>query len=677
MRIGVIDSGIGGLTVLSSLISKCPNHEYIYFGDIIHLPYGEKTKEEIVDYTNNIIKFLESEKVDLVVIACGTISSHIEYVKSNVPLIDIISPLEGKLDDYKKISIMATPLTIKTNAFKKYINTELNLIPCQKFVPIIENNNYKKLDKVINEYLETTKDSDALILGCTHYPIIKNEISKCFSGDIICLDKYVVDIIKDMKESKSSLKLYFSAITEKLLENVKRILDKDDLNIERKCVYMLENKKILILGMARSGYHAAKLLHSSNEIIITDKNDQKEENVKELESLGVKFIKSESGVELLDSSFDLIIKNPGIEPSHPIVKKASELNIKIVNEMEVAYNYLPKSVKIIGITGSNGKTTTTTILYNLLKLHGIDTILGGNIGYPLSEVVGKVNVNSVLVLEISDHQLYNLDTFKTDISVLTNICPTHLDFHGTYENYKNTKKKIFNHHTNLDKAFINYKNEDSMNITENILSDKNYFNNEKNYYNEKGIYINNELVIELNDIKIKGSHNYENILAALVVLKEFAFDKEIIKDYLSQFNGVEHRIEVVDSKSKINFYNDSKATNPTSTLTALKTMANPTHLILGGMERSQDFNELNEYIKIVKCIYAIGEVTDRVYEYANNLGINCIKCYTLENAMNEIKEKVQFNDAVLLSPASASWDQYDKFETRGEEFKKLVEKLFD
>ena len=677
MRIGVIDSGIGGLTVLSSLINKCPNHEYIYFGDTIHLPYGEKTKEEIVDYTNNIIKFLESEKVDLVVIACGTISSHIEYVKSNVPLIDIISPLKGKLDDYKKISIMATPLTIKTNAFKKYINTELNLIPCQKFVPIIENNNYKKLDKVINEYIKTTKDSDALILGCTHYPIIKNEISKYFSGDIICLDKYIVDIIKDMKESKSSLKLYFSAITEKLLENVKRILDKDDLNIERKCVYMLENKKILILGMARSGYHAAKLLHSSNEIIITDKNDQKEENVKELESLGVKFIKSESGVELLDSSFDLIIKNPGIEPSHPIVKKASELNIKIVNEMEVAYNYLPKSVKIIGITGSNGKTTTTTILYSLLKLHGIDTILGGNIGYPLSEVVGKVNVNSVLVLEISDHQLYNLDTFKTDISVLTNICPTHLDFHGTYENYKNTKKKIFNHHTNLDKAFINYKNEDSMNITENILSDKNYFNNEKNYYNEKGIYINNELVIELNDIKIKGSHNYENILAALVVLKEFAFDKEIIKDYLSQFNGVEHRIEVVDSKSKINFYNDSKATNPTSTLTALKTMANPTHLILGGMERSQDFNELNEYIKIVKCIYAIGEVTDRVYEYANNLGINCIKCYTLENAMNEIKEKVQFNDAVLLSPASASWDQYDKFETRGEEFKKLVEKLFD
>ena len=440
---------------------------------------------------------------------------------------------------------------------------------------------------------------------------------------------------------------------------------------------MLENKKILILGMARSGYHAAKLLAENNEIIITDRSEQKKELVEELESLDVKFIQSETGLELLDESFDLIIKNPGIAPTHPLVKKANELEIRVVNEMEVAYHYLPKNVKIIGITGSNGKTTTTTILYNLLKLHGINVILGGNIGFPLSEVVSLVNENSVLVLEISDHQLYNLDTFKTDISVLTNICPTHLDFHGNYENYKNTKKKIFNNHTNLDMAIINYKNVDSLKITNDIISLKEYFNNEINYYNEKGIYINNELVISLDDIKIKGEHNYENIIAALIVLKKFAFDKEIIKVYLSTFNGVEHRIEIVDSKSKIDFYNDSKATNPTSTLIALKTMVLPIHLILGGMERKQDFNELNGYIEKVKCIYAIGEVTDRVYDYANKLNIDCFKCYTLDNAMYEIKKRVCDNEAVLLSPASASWDQYDKFETRGEEFKNLVEKLFD
>ncbi|MBE6156793.1 MAG: UDP-N-acetylmuramoyl-L-alanine--D-glutamate ligase [Firmicutes bacterium] len=440
---------------------------------------------------------------------------------------------------------------------------------------------------------------------------------------------------------------------------------------------MIENKKILVLGMARSGYHVAKLLASKNKIIVTDRSEQKEELVNELTNLGVTFIKNDTGIELLDDSIDLLIKNPGIEPTHPCVKKAMELGIPIVNEMEVAYHYLPANTKIIGITGSNGKTTTTTILYNLLKLHNIDAILGGNIGYPLSEVVATVKDNSVLVLEISDHQLFNLQRFKTDISILTNLCPTHLDFHGNYENYINVKKKIFNHHDESNKAFINFKNEDSLKITKDIKSKKIYFNNEANYYDEKGIYIDGELVVSLKNIKIKGSHNYENILAALMGLKEFAFDKEIIKNYLQNFNGVEHRIEVVDANIEVDFYNDSKATNPTSTLTALKTMTKPTRLILGGMERNQDFNELNDEINIVSCIYAIGEVTDRIAEYALSKNIQCVKCYTLDKAMEYIKKDLVNGEAVLLSPASASWDQYDKFETRGEEFKKLVENLFE
>ena len=440
---------------------------------------------------------------------------------------------------------------------------------------------------------------------------------------------------------------------------------------------MIENKKIFVLGLARSGYAVSKLLCDKNEIVVVDKNDSDIETINELQKLGVQFIKSETGEEILDDSFDLMIKNPGIEPKQACVKKALSLNIPIVNEMEVAYHYLPKNVKIIGVTGSNGKTTTTTILYNLLKMHNIEVTLGGNIGIPLSEVVKDIKNNSVLLLEISDHQLYNLNEFKTDISVLTNICPTHLDFHGNYENYKNVKKKIFNHHTKNDLSIINYTNVDSMEITKDINSRKIYFNNKENYYNNEAIYINNEQVIKLQDIKIKGTHNYENILAALLVLKEFAFDGYLIKEFLSKFGGVEHRIEIVDSNSGIDFYNDSKATNPTSTLVALKAMNKPTHLILGGMERSQDFNELNAEIGIVKCIYAIGSVTDRVYEYAKSKDIECYKCNTLECAMEKIRESVKKGEAVLLSPASASWDQYDKFETRGENYKKLVEKLFN
>ncbi len=444
---------------------------------------------------------------------------------------------------------------------------------------------------------------------------------------------------------------------------------------------MIKNKKILVLGLAKSGLAVTKLLYQDNLVIVTDKSDKDEMRINELKDLGVEFILSETGAEILDNTFDLVIKNPGIFPFQECVVKANKLGIKVVNEMEVGYGYLPKNVKIIGVTGSNGKTTTTTMIYDLLKKFNKPVHLGGNIGYPLCEIVKDIKENSILLLEISDHQLYNLDTFKTNISVLTNICPTHLDYYeNDYNAYKNTKKKIFNHHTKEDLAIINQNNQDSLDITGDINSHKEYFNSEDNYYDEEGIYVDRRLVINIKDIKIIGNHNYENILACLLVLKEFVNleeNKEIIKEYFKTFNGVEHRIEVVDSKSNLKFYNDSKATNPTSTITALKVMPNNVLLILGGMERSQDFNELSGVISKVKTIYAIGEVTDRIYEYAQKNNLNCQKCYTLEKAMLKIKENAQNGETILLSPASASWDQYDKFESRGEEFKKLVEKLFN
>lgn len=236
MKIGVLDSGVGGLTVLKSLLKSCPNHEYIYYGDTLHLPYGEKTKEEIIEYANNIINFFENEGVDLIVVACGTLSSNKEYLKSNKEIIDIISPLEKRLDNYRKVSIIATPLSVKTNAFKKYINTNINLIACPRLVPIIESNDYSNLDRVLEEYLNNAKESDALVLGCTHYPLIKNYIEKKFSGDIICLDKFVVEIVNGFKPSKNDLKLYFSKVDNTLEDNVKRILETENIKIERKCL---------------------------------------------------------------------------------------------------------------------------------------------------------------------------------------------------------------------------------------------------------------------------------------------------------------------------------------------------------------------------------------------------------------------------------------------------------
>ena len=440
---------------------------------------------------------------------------------------------------------------------------------------------------------------------------------------------------------------------------------------------MYENKKILIIGAAKSGISVAKLLsNKGNDITLSDLKPLDEQIHKELEDLGIKIVIGDNQIDLIDNSYDLIIKNPAILYTSPIVKKIEELNIPVANEMEVAYHFLPKNITIIGVTGSNGKTTTTTLIYELLKRHNKSVVLGGNIGYPLAQVIDEVKDNDILLLEISDHQLCDVHDFKTNISVLTNICPTHLDYHGTYDHYKWTKKKIFNNHTKDDIAIINKANEDAMEVSNDILSTKHYFNDDNNYYDEESIYIDNNKVMDINDIMLKGTHNYENILAALLVLKNLCeLDKNVIKEFLNSFSGVEHRLEFVREKDGVKYYNDSKATNPTATITALKTFNQPIHLILGGMERNQDFNELNDYMQCVKKIYAIGTVTQRVVDYAKERGIDCVACQTLAKAVSELPNNVESGDVVLLSTASSSQDVYAKFEDRGNEFKNLVANL--
>ena len=439
---------------------------------------------------------------------------------------------------------------------------------------------------------------------------------------------------------------------------------------------MFENKKIFILGMARSGYEAAKLLSDyNNEIIVTDGKEQKEELVSELESLGVKVIITSDQLSLLDDSFDYVIKNPGIKYDNPVVVKAKELGIKVINEVEMAYSFLDKSVNIIGVTGSNGKTTTTTLISEFMKNSFDNVYLGGNIGIPLSNFVRDIKSNSYLILEISDHQLCDMYDFKTNVSVLTNITPTHLDFHKSYEVYQMTKKKIFNNHTSDDLAVINKDDEVSMKITDDIKSAKVYYGHDKTnlaYYDEDGIYYDGKLVIKLDDIILKGKHNYQNIMGAIIAVKKYGVTDEVIQKVLKEFKGVEHRLEYVDTINGVTYYNDSKATNCVSTITALNSFNQPTILLLGGYDRGHSFHDLDDSMKNVKCVVCFGETKNRIEEFCNDLNIKCYKNDTLKEAMNVVKDICTPGDVVLLSPACASWDQYDKFEDRGDEFKKLV-----
>ena len=234
---------------------------------------------------------------------------------------------------------------------------------------------------------------------------------------------------------------------------------------------MFKNKKIFILGMARSGYEAAKLLSKDNIILITDKKEQELTKVEELEKLGVVVKIVDDPINLFDSTYDYVIKNPGIKLDHPIVVKAKSLSIPVINEVEVAYHFLPK-VKIIGITGSNGKTTTTTLTYEILKKANLPVHLGGNIGYPLCSLVNKCKDGDILVLEISGHQLHDCKDFKTNIGVMTNLSEVHIDHFGSYDNYKYNKSLIFRNHTEKDIAILNVENKDVLDVTKSIKSKK-------------------------------------------------------------------------------------------------------------------------------------------------------------------------------------------------------------
>ena len=448
---------------------------------------------------------------------------------------------------------------------------------------------------------------------------------------------------------------------------------------------MFENNKIFILGFARSGYDAAKvLIKRGNQVLINDGKAMQEsdkDKVEELKQLGVEFYFGEHPDDLLDSSYDYLIKNPGVPIDHKYVLKANELSIPVINETEMAYRLIPKdkNIKLIGITGTNGKTTTTTLIYNFIKEDGKRVHLAGNIGYPLCSFLEKLEENDIIVDEVSCQQLENLYEFNPDIGVLTNISEAHLEFMKTYEHYTYVKTKLFQNHTKDNVAILNMDNQEVMKLTKDIKSSVKYFSssNEINgaYIKNNSIYYFDEEIVNLDDVCLIGKHNYENIMAAVLAVKEIGVSNEAIRKVLSTFTGVEHRLEFVAEVDGRKFYNDTEATNIKCCQIALSSFSKPTILFLGGYERGQDFNELSDYVSNVKAIVTLGECRSRVKEFGDTMNIPTYETETLKDAFDKAWDISVNGDILLLSPASASWDQYKQCEDRGDEFKKYVHDL--
>ena len=441
----------------------------------------------------------------------------------------------------------------------------------------------------------------------------------------------------------------------------------------------LKNSKIFVLGMARSGYEVSKYLSRyNNEIIVTDAKEQDKDKVKELESLGVKVVITDKPANFIDETFDLVIKNPGIKYTNPLVVKANSLGIAVVNEMEVASYFFPKNLQVIGVTGSNGKTTTTNLIHEMLKASHKKVIMAGNMGIPVCSILDNLTNDTILLLEVSIQQLCNLSHFKTNVSVLTNLTPTHIDFLDTYENYKNTKKRIFNNHSDKDIAILNMGNADEMELTKDIKSHKIYFSSKIDTdICVKGDYLNyfGEDIIKLEDIKLQGMHNYENACCAIGAVKHYGVSNEAIIQVLKTFGGVEHRLEFVRKVNGVEYYNDSEATNTVSTIIALKAFKKPEILILGGLDRGHSFDPLNDYIGNVKLVGCYGETKQKIEEWAHKMNLPVKVFDNLHDTAMYIASVASPGDVVLLSPACASWDQYKCCEDRGDEFKSIVNGL--
>lgn len=447
-----------------------------------------------------------------------------------------------------------------------------------------------------------------------------------------------------------------------------------------KRIDQFKNKKVLVLGLAKSGESAARLLDKLGAIVTVNDSKPFEENpaAQGLLEEGIKVVTGGHPLELLDEDFALMVKNPGIPYSNPMIKKALDKGMPVWTEVELAY--LISEAPIIGITGSNGKTTTTTMIGQVLTAAGQNGLLSGNIGYPASHVAQTATDKDTLVMELSSFQLMGIESFHPEIAVITNLMPTHIDYHGSFEAYVAAKWNIQKNMTAADYLVLNFNQDLAKELAEKTQASVVPFSTLEKVdgaYLENGLlYFRGEAVMAADEIGVPGSHNVENALATIAVAKIRGVDNETIKETLSAFGGVKHRLQYADEINGVKFYNDSKSTNILATQKALSGFDNrKVILIAGGLDRGNEFDELVPDIKGLKKMVILGQSAERVKRAADKAGVEYVDATDIADATRKAYHLAGAGDIVLLSPANASWDMYPNFEVRGDLFLKTVAEL--
>lgn len=448
----------------------------------------------------------------------------------------------------------------------------------------------------------------------------------------------------------------------------------------------LANKKALVCGMARSGISAAKMLAKKGALVTLQdlKTEDKlnAEDITALKSAGVTLYLGANPDEIV-SGFDMLVLSPGIPTDLPFVLKAREAGVEVLGEVELAYRLC--KAPVVAITGTNGKTTTTTLVGEIMQNFNNDTFVVGNIGTPFSDYVDDIKETSCVVAEMSSFQLETIKEFNPKVSAVLNITPDHLNRHKTLENYIAAKERVFENQSESDYTILNYNDPATRDMANRTKANVIYFSLDKKldggiYSDEKSIYIDcmgySEKVVDIDELNILGGHNVENAMAAIGCAVCAGASLEVVRKTLKEFKAVEHRIEYSGTVNGVDYYNDSKGTNPDASIKAVLAMKKPICLIAGGYDKGSDFDEWVSYFDgRVKYVAVLGAVKEQLKTSLDKAGFTSYEiAQTFEDAFNMCKNHAAEGDCVLLSPACASWDMFDSYEQRGEIFKELVKK---
>lgn len=447
----------------------------------------------------------------------------------------------------------------------------------------------------------------------------------------------------------------------------------------------LKGKKVLVTGLGISGIAAIKALDILGaDIAVTDMKKEEElgEALKEIENIEVEKILGSNDVDL--DSIDMILKSPGMPPNLNIFKEAREKGIEILTDIELAYRI--SDARFVCITGTNGKTTSTMLTGEVFSKAYEKVYVTGNVGVGiLSKAKELLDDESIFIIEASSFQLEDTKEFSPAVSLITNITPDHLDWHGSYENYIAAKAKIFRNQTENEFTVFNHEDKVLRELSSEVKSELLYFSDTEKV---KGVYVSDgkiiwntgdseETVMKTEEINIPGRHNLQNIIGVIAVSKAFGIDSETIREAVMNFSGVEHRLEFVEEIDGVKYYNDSKGTNVDSTIKAIEGLEKPINLIAGGKDKGGEFDELIEAFdgKIEEMIL-LGETAQKIEDTARKHGFtNIVRVKDMKEAVKEASEKAKPGYTVLLSPACASWDMYKSYEVRGEDFKNNVKSL--